>query len=199
MSQVANLQELLEKILPIAINSKRSGNDIANPKEIETYKRKARSIRRCTSPGILRISSHMAPKSSKLLLHHIEDLEALIRSSKLVKKCPKFNTVDCKCQFFINVVTDASMPKNGEHKLSEGFIAFRRYNDTVHPIDWCSRQVRRFDRSSATVETIAAAHTVDPEHIVTTLRLICLRKSTRLRNLILIAHSTPASILFIQS
>ncbi len=48
-----------------------------------------------------------------------------------------------------------------------GFIVFRRSGDTVHPIYWSSRKLKRVARSSSTAEILAAADAIDmASHLV---------------------------------
>ena len=110
---------------------------------------------------MLFIASMMATKSSNLLPHHIKDLQARIRYAKGHPPEVKFETCHNKGPFMLDVIADAAMANKMQEAPREGYIIVRRYRDTVHPIFWNSRKLRRVARSSGTAETLAASDAVD--------------------------------------
>jgi len=163
ITQNAKMLELPNKLYRESIAQNRSGNDLATPKEITSYKSaigKLLFIGRITQPIFLRIASHMATKTKKLLLHHLKDLEALIKYGKKQSPSVLFKSTN-QSKYSIEVNSDASMARKSDENPREGFVVFRRNGDTVHPVYWCSRQLRRVARSSGTAETLASADAVD--------------------------------------
>jgi len=151
ISQNSKISEVPDTLYRELTSGNRSGNDIATPKEITGFKSaigKMLFIGRITQPLFLRIASHMASKVKNLLLHHLKDLEALIKSVKKEATCIIFKSTE-KGKFSIEVNSDAAMASKSEGKPREGYLVFRRNGDTVHPIYWVSRQLRRVAPSYA--------------------------------------------------
>ncbi len=118
-------------------------------------------IGRMTQPVMLPIASQMATKIDKLLLHHLKDLDALIRYSKKYEPCVSFPVSKSGEKLYLDVYSDGSMSPKGEGGARGGFVIFRRSGDIAHPIYWSSRKLRRVARSTSTAEILAAAYAVD--------------------------------------
>eukprot|EP00171_Calliarthron_tuberculosum_P005283 IDg5283t1 len=141
-----------------------SGNKIATPNELGIYRSiigKILFVGRMTQLLLLRMASLIATKTSKLLVHHSRDLKALLKYAKRYEPCITFNHPANGCKFHLDTYTDASMAGKKENGARGEFIIFRRCGDTVHPIYWSSRKLRRVARSSSTAEILAAADAVD--------------------------------------
>jgi len=122
----------------------------------------------------------MASKAKNLLLHHLKDLEALIKTVKKESTSIIFKSTE-RGKFSIEVNSDAAMASKSEGKPREGYLVFRRNGDTVHPIYWCSRQLKRVARSSGTAETLASADAVDfGLYLQALLKEICYHHSLQL-------------------
>lgn len=163
ITQDSKILELPNALYRDERSQNRTGNDLATPKEITAYKSaigKMLFIGRITQPIFLRIASNMVTKTKKLLLYHLKDLEALIKYGKETSPHIYFKS-STQGKFSIEVNSDASMATKSGDKAREGFIVFRRNENIVHPIYWCSRHLRRVARSSATAETLASADAVD--------------------------------------
>ena len=166
IDQKKKLSELDDLQLVTPDMMKRSGNEIANPKELNRFRSaigRLLFIGRMTHPVLLRIASSMATKVSALELHHLKDLKALVKYSckkppVLVFKPPKISSLS---RSHFEVYSDGSMGTKKESAARGGFIILRRFGSIVHPIFWNSRRLRRVARSSATAEILSAADAVD--------------------------------------
>ncbi len=164
LTQCKKLQELEDRTRKSSGAHNRSGNDFATSDETTAFKSalgKMLFIGRMSQPIMLRIASQMATKINKLHLHHLKDLDALIRYSKKYEPCISFPSSEAGSKFHFDVYSDASMSSKSEEGARGGFVIFRRSRDIVHPIYWSSRKLRRVARSSSTAEILAAADAID--------------------------------------
>eukprot|EP00171_Calliarthron_tuberculosum_P002820 IDg2820t1 len=93
------------------------------------------------------------------MTHHLKSLNAIIRRHQSDFSEIQFSQPRNAAKYTLEVHSDASMMhKNGDGARG-AFTIFRRCGDTVHPIHWCTRKLRRVARSSSTAEILAAAET----------------------------------------
>jgi len=173
IDQNSKLQELSELDLDSGNKSERSGNDLATEAEMKKYRRaigKILFVGRMSHPALLRIASTMATKVSMLQSHHLKDLQAQVkqalRNAPVLTYC---STKDDHQQFAMSVYSDGSPGSKKDEAARGGFILFRRHGDTVHPIYWSSRRLRRVARSSSTAEILSAADAVDKSYYISAL------------------------------
>ena len=162
LSQQAKIESLTAN-LAIGTHDRKPDSP-ALPQEVTQYKSvlgKLLFIGRLSQPIALFHASRMASKTSNLLRHHLNDLDAIIRAQKKNSKKISFLVPTNTDQFSIDIYTDAAMAKKNGEKSRAGFIIFRRNGDMVHPIHWSSRNLRRVARSSSTAELLSAADALD--------------------------------------
>eukprot|EP00171_Calliarthron_tuberculosum_P004551 IDg4551t1 len=161
MTQLHKIQELPDKLLLAGLPR---GDRAASAAEATLYRSiigQILFVGRLSQPLMLRIASQMATKLNNLNLHHLRDLESLLKTCK--ERCPTllFRSTPSVGSFSIDVYSDASQGQKKDPSPRGGFIIMRRLGDVTHAIQWSSRKLRRVARSSSTAELLAAAEAID--------------------------------------
>lgn len=113
-------------------------------------------IGRLTNPVLQYHCSKMASKVSSLHTRHLKTLKSIVNSQTKTPPQITYNPAPDGAAFSLQALSDASMSTAIEAARG-GFIIFRRCGDTVHPIYWSARKLRRVARSSSTAELLAAS------------------------------------------
>lgn len=114
-------------------------------------------VGRMSHAVILFHESSMETKTNSLHTHNLEDLRALRRTDKRHAPVLNFNYPHNHTRFELEAISDASMSPATEGGGRGGYIIFRRCGDTIHPVQWSARKLRRVARSSSTAELLSAS------------------------------------------
>lgn len=162
LTQRARLEAIDGDIL-IPEEKQRAPDRPATPTEITAYRSvigRMLYIGRTTHPVMLFHASHMATKVNQLRKHHLKDLHALLKFDKREEAKILYRAPSSAREFTLEAVSDASMSPITEGGGRGAYIIMRRQNDTIHPIYWSARKLRRVARSSSTAELLAASDAV---------------------------------------
>lgn len=112
-----------------------------------------------TAPLLLYPASMAASKISDLWTRHLRKPPVTLQRLKDQGAVLQLNSPQYRSSFnfVLDLLSDAATACDGETKVRSGSVIFRRYGDTVHPIQWTARRLRRVVRSSSTAEISAAA------------------------------------------
>ncbi len=138
------------------------GDSQATNKQATVYRHiigKMLFIGRMSSPLLLLHASMAASKLADLRTHHLRALATILHRLKQHNAQLHFDspTSTDHASFILDIISDGATATAAETKGREGHIIFRRCGNTVHPIQWSARYLRRVARSSATAEILAAA------------------------------------------
>ena len=115
----------------------RSGNIPVDSKEVTAFKSilgRMLIVGRLTNPIMLRVSSFVAAKASKLLFHHLKDIESELIYLKKNPAKLLFPKQQPNTNFFLYVNSDTAMSNKCSDGSREVFIVFRCAVDILHPI-----------------------------------------------------------------
>ena len=161
LTQKARLDTIDENILTIdPPGTLRTPNQIASPAQLSSFRTtlgKMLYVGRMSNPIMLFHASYMASKTNKLETHHLKDLKAFLKWDKRHVPTLLYNSPNTSGNYILEAISDASMSSTSEGGGRGAYLIYRRHNDTIHPLYWSARKLRRVARSSSTAELLAAS------------------------------------------
>lgn len=143
-------------------STKSNGNDeVATPQQISTQRSvigKSLYIERLTNPVLQYHCSQMETRVSALCIHHLRTLKSVFNQHLKYAQIGSYMNGNGS-NFSLHALSDAAMATDTDSARG-GYIIFGRCGDTVHPIAWNERKLRRVARSSSTAELLAASGTM---------------------------------------